>query len=69
MNAFIEGLASLSGVLLGLPLVGPAFRVVGVLVKRRLNSLPQTLYREHKSAVSPYIRKVRMSLDLQAHEI
>ena len=69
VNAFIEGLASLSGVLLGLPLVGPAFRVVGVLVKRRLNSRPQTLYREHKSAVSPYIRKVRMSLDLQAHEI
>jgi hypothetical protein len=69
VNAFLEGLASISGVLLGMPLLGPAFKAAGALMKRRLNGIPQKLYHEHKSAVSPYIKKVRMSLDLQMNEI
>jgi hypothetical protein len=68
VSAFIEGLASLSGVLLGMPLIAPAVKLVGVLVKRRLNSIPQKLVQEHRNAVSPYIKKVRMSLRAQLSE-
>ena len=64
ISAFIESLASISGLLLGVPLLGPAFRAVGTLLKAQINSIPKKLVQEHRSAVSPYIKKVRMSLQI-----
>jgi hypothetical protein len=68
VNAFLEGLASLSGILLGMPFIGPVVKVVGVFLKRRLNSIPQKLLQEHRNAISPYIKKVRISLRPQLSE-
>lgn len=68
VNAFLEGLASMSGLLLGMPFLAPAARMVGVLVKRRLNRIPHRLMQEYRNEVSPYIKKVRMSLKPQLSE-
>jgi hypothetical protein len=63
--AFIESLASLSGVLLSIPFLGSAFRVASALVGQKIRTEYQKLLRERGSGISPYIKKVRMSIELK----
>ena len=63
--AFIESLAALSGTLMGLPYLGAAVRVTGTLVGQKMRAQYLKILREHGGGVSPYINKVRMSINAQ----
>jgi hypothetical protein len=63
--AFIESLAALSGTLMGVPLLGAAVRVTSALLGQKMRAQYQKILREHGSGVSPYINKVRMSINDQ----
>jgi hypothetical protein len=67
IKAFIQGLAAISGVLLSLPLISPASRMVSALFGRRLENLYSSTIGERQDKVSPFIRKVRKSIELQAN--
>jgi len=64
-NAFIQGLASISGTFIGIPLIGPAIHVAGIMMGRRINSFYDRLVREHGNHTSPYISKLRTNLAIQ----
>ncbi|MBC7770221.1 MAG: hypothetical protein H7124_15665 [Phycisphaerales bacterium] len=65
LSAFLQSLASISGIFLAIPILGPVIHVAGVVIGRRINKYCQRLIHEHGSKTSPYIRKVRMNLALQ----
>ncbi len=65
VSTFIEGLASVSGVLLNIPILGPIFRTSVALMRRRINLIFRDAFDHNKNAISPYIRKIRKYLNIQ----
>ncbi len=58
INAFIESLAMLSGVVLTFPFLGPLFKTAGILVGKRVNETFNILKGNNSSDVSPFIQKL-----------
>ena len=65
VHAFIQGLITFANVLCSIHFIGPIYALVGPLLKSSINKIPEK-FSEHRNAMSPYIRKVRMNLQLSA---
>ncbi|MBL4693663.1 MAG: hypothetical protein JKY92_10090 [Magnetovibrio sp.] len=65
INAFIQALTSLVGGIYQIPLLSPIINSLGAVYGSRINDLFQNFQKENKSSISPYIKKIKMSFDLQ----
>lgn len=64
VNAFVESLAMLSGVVLSIPYLGPAMRLIGNLVGRRINETFTAIRSNASAEISPFIRKLQRRYEL-----
>ncbi len=65
VNAYIEGLAMLSGVVFTLPFLTPIFKLAGVAVGKKLNDTFHSVHKNATTDVSPFIKKLQMHYDLE----
>jgi len=64
INAFVESLAMLSGVVLTVPFLGPLFKTAGLLVGKKVNETFNSLQGNATSEVSPFIQKLMRHYEL-----
>ena len=65
INAFVESLAMLSGVMLSMPYLGPLFKSAGVFTKTKVNETFHSLRDNATADVSPFIKKLVRHYELE----
>lgn len=65
INAFIESLAMLSGVILSVPFLGPMMKTVGNLTGKKTNELFQSIKANATLEISPFIQKLIKNYELE----
>lgn len=65
VNAFIESLAMLSGVVFSLPFLSPIFKSTGVFVGKKVNDTFDTFKKNATTEISPFIQKLCKHYELE----
>lgn len=64
INAFVESLALLSGVIWSVPYLGTLFKAAGVFTREKVNSTFHSIRHNAKSEISPFIKKLIIYYEL-----
>jgi len=65
VNAFVESIAVLSGIMLTFPLLGPIYKAGGALVGKKLNETFHSIRGNKRSPISPFINKLLKNYELE----